>query len=124
MATLSIRKPNSLLGMMTKDGTNYLDRIAIFERYEDPPGSGEYAYSLIDTIKTITWTNTAGIMTADVDFEVPAGKVVAGVMLFDSTDKAGGTVANGDEIIRYFFTSPYSYVVTGLFRIDNLALVI
>jgi len=120
-------KNGILVGYLTGQSTGNLDRIAICETTEEPVGSGEFIYSLVDSIKTITWSSSDGVMTADVDFDVSAGDKITGVFLFDSTEIAGGTVANGDEIIRYFFntatsTSGYNYVADGVLKISNLGL--
>jgi hypothetical protein len=121
-------KAGTLAGYLTGQSTNKLDRIAICKTYEDPVGSGDYSYSLVDSIKSITWSSSDGIMTADVDFDVSASDSITGVFLFDSTVFASGAVANGDEIIRYFFGTStstsgyYDYVNDGIFRISNLGL--
>ena len=121
-------KQGILAGYLTGQSTGSIDRIAICKTYEDPVGSGEFAYSLVDSIKTITWSASDGIMTADVDFTVAAGDSITGVFFFDSTEYASGAVANGDELIRYFFNTStstsgsYDYVADGIFRVSNLGL--
>lgn len=127
MAQTVIVKDTLLAEMVTTSGTNHIDYVGIVWTAEDPVGSGDYSYSTIDSIKAITWAGD-GIATADVDFTVPAGRVVTGLFLYDSTSKADASLAIGDEVIRYFFNTStttstgYGFVNEGTLRLSNLAI--
>ena len=105
----------TILGMMTSNGTSFIDKICVYEL--TTPTAGIPVRTLLEAVQTITWASE-GYSSVDYVFNIANGETVSGVMFFDS---ATG-IARGDEVLRVPFSETYNFTAAGTFTITNITL--